>query len=157
MSGYVLDAGVVSAIRASGFSPVDWVGDSDVAVSEVAVREVFQHLPPDDAKYIGNLAVLAHLPEQPTLMTDEITALAHDLITRYAKHAPALATNDAVIAADAILSDRVLITKNTHDFHYIHGMTWIDANGFHPNDGALIRNRGAVGAAPGTRPCCSRL
>ena len=157
MSGYALDAGVVSAIRASGLSPADWVGDHDVAVSEVAVQEVFRHLPADDAKYIGNLAVLAHLAEAPTVVTDVVIGMARELIARYSSHAPALATNDALIAADAILSSRVLITKNTHDFHHIDGLTWIDANGFHAVDGSLIQNRGAVRAGPGPRPCCSRL
>lgn len=156
MPGFLIDTGIISRVRVSGQSAESWVGNPDVAVSIAAVEEVFRDLPPDDPKAIGNLKVLARLPN-PIPVTDEIADLSKHLVNAYARHAPPLATNDAVIAATALLEDRTLITLNYRDFHYIEGLSWIDANGVTSAGAPLLGTRAAVIGAPSDRPCCERL
>jgi predicted nucleic acid-binding protein len=156
VAGYLIDTGVISRVRASGLAVADWIGDPDVAVSIAAVEEAFADLPDDDPKAIGNVRVLAQLPN-PVLVTDEIAALVIDLIRAYAKHDPPLATNDAVMAATALLSERTLVTMNHRDFHYIEGLSWIDANGVSKEAAPLLGTRATVVGAPSSKPCCSRI
>lgn len=154
--GYLLDSGVVSAIRSSGLSPSVWIGSDDLAVSVVVVDEIFVDLPDDDAKFLGNVELLTALP--PALPTDErVVSLAEDLVERYAAHQPPLAPNDALIAAAAISAGRALVTKNRRDFHYIDGLAMVDAVGFDPRHGALLAFRAALDAGPSDRPCCREL
>ena len=156
MAGYLLDAGVVSAIRTSGLRPADWVGSEDIAVPLVVVGEVFHDLEPTDRQTIGNAVVLAHLAP-PIPPTPDVVARARELRERYAAHQPELALNDSLIVATALLHDRIVITKNRRDFHYEHGLMWIDAEGFRPDEGPILDSRAPVEAGPGPRQCCSRI
>ena len=156
MAGYLLDAGVVSAIRSSGLRPADWVGSDDLAVPLVVVAEVFYDLQPTDTQAIGNAAVLACLPP-PIAPTQDIADRARELREKYAAHQPELALNDSLIVATALVLDRIVITRNRRDFHYEAGLTWIDAEGFRPDQGPLLDSRAAVEAGPGPRHCCSRI
>ena len=72
-------------------------------------------------------------------------------------HQPELALNDSLIVATALVLDRIVITRNRRDFHYEAGLTWIDAEGFRPDQGPLLDSRAAVEAGPGPRHCCSRI
>ena len=156
MAGYLLDAGVVSAIRNSGLRPADWVGSQDVAVPLVVVDEVFHDLEPADRQAIGNSVVLAYLAP-PIPPTQDIVDRARELRKKYAAHQPELALNDSLVVATALVHDRIVITKNRRDFHYEHGLTWIDAEGFRPDQGPLLDSRAPVEAGPGPRHCCSRI
>lgn len=156
MSGYLIDTGIISRVRVSGLSAAEWIGSADISVSIVAVREVMANLPDDDIKAIGNLAVLTALPN-PIEASDEIGALAQDLVAAYARHDPPMAINDAVIAATALLEKKVLITLNTHDFHYVEGLEWIDANGLTTESAPLLGTRGPVTGSIADRACCGRL
>ena len=156
MSGFLLDTGIISAVRVSGLPASEWVGSPDLAVSITAVEEVFEDLPADDPKAIGNVLVLAGLPT-PIAVSDEILDLSRRLVAAYAEHSRPLAINDAVIAATAILGDLTLVTKNRNDFHYIEGLSWIDANGVTPALAPLLQVRAAVRGALSPRSCCDRL
>lgn len=153
---YLLDTGVVSSIRAARRSPAEYVGSGDLAVSDVVVDELFADLPADDPKAVGNIAVLAMLAD--LIAADEgIVALAEQLAVRYAAHEPPLAPNDALIAAVAMRGGRVLITKNRRDFHYVEGLRMVDASGFMPSEGPLLRFRNVVACEPSNQPCCRGL
>ncbi len=155
-AAYLLDANIISAIRASRLSAPEWVGATDLAVSSVVVDELFVDLPEDDPKFIANADLLARLPE-PLPTDDHVVDLAERLVERYGRHEPALAPNDALIAAAAILSGRVLVTRNTRDFHYIEGLTMVDASAFDPHHGPLLQFRAPVECRPSERPCCRAL
>lgn len=156
MAGYLLDAGIISAIRNSGLSPQDWVGDDDILVPVVAFFEAQADLEPDDRRSLGNAEVVSQLPAM-LYSTRDVVDLATELRKTYRVHQPALAVNDSLILATALINDRALITKNTHDFHYPDGLRWIDADGFDPTDGSLLSIRQPVIAAPSHRQCCARL
>lgn len=156
MSGYLLDAGVISSIRNSGLSVTEWVGSAELAVARIVVSEVFADLAPTDIQAVGNIRVLAQLP-QPIAASDEIEHVTEQLRAAYASHQPALAINDSLIIATAIVDDRIAVTMNRRDFHYPKGLRWIDANGFDPSVGSLLSQRGAAAASPGNRQCCQRL
>jgi predicted nucleic acid-binding protein len=156
VAGYLLDTGIISAIRVSHLSPQDWVGDPDIAAPFVVFDEAQRDLDPDSIQSVGNLEVFAQLP---TLIeaTPEVVALAKQLRVDYARHQPPLAVNDSIIIATAMALDRVAITKNTADFHYPRGLRWLDANGFHPAFGSLLSGRSPVDAEPSSRQCCARV
>ena len=156
MPGHLIDTGIISRVRVSGLSVEEWIGSSDVALSVVVAREALADLPPDDIKAIGNLALLATLPA-PIGVSDEIGSLLRDLVAAYARHDPPLAANDAVIAATALLAQRTLITLNHRDFHYIEGLSWIDANGVTAKSAPLLGTRAPVKGSIRDRACCGRL
>lgn len=156
MAGYLLDAGIISAIRNSGLSPQEWVGDEDILVPAIAFSEVQADLEPDDIQSLGNAEVMSRLPAM-VYPTRDIVDLATALRQRYAAHHPPLAVNDSLIIATALIHDRVVITKNTHDFHYEDGLRWIDASAFDPTDGPLLSIRQPVDGALKGRQCCGQL
>jgi predicted nucleic acid-binding protein len=156
LSGFLLDTGVISRARVSGLSLESWIGSPDLAVSIVSVDEAFAGLPADDPKALGNARLLAAIRE-PLLASDEVEQLSIHLIEAYALHSPPLATNDAVIAATALLEERTLVTLNRRDFHYIEGLSWVDANGFSADVAPLLGTRSGVIAGPSEKACCRRL
>lgn len=156
MAGYILDTGVVSSIRNSGVSPQEWVGDPDLAVTPTIVDELFVDLASSDIQAVGNARVLGQLPD-PLPESEDVFRRAEDLQQRFATHQPPLTPHDALIAAAALVYERVLITKDRKGFHFITGLQTVDAADFRPTAGPILTVRGAVSGGPIGRQCCSKV
>lgn len=156
MAGYLLDTGVVSSIRNSDATPQEWVGDPDLAVTPTIVDELFVDLAPGDMQAVGNARVLGKLPD-PLPEGEDVVRRAEELQRRYATHQPPLAPHDALIAAAALVHQRVLITKDRKGFHFITGLQTVDAVDFRPVAGPILAVRGPVSGGPIDRQCCSKV
>jgi predicted nucleic acid-binding protein len=154
--GYLLDTNIIPAIRVSEKPAGAWVGADDLAVSIRTVEEVYENLDPDSRQFIGNELLLASLPT-PIELDDEVEDLAQRLLVAYATHQPPLQIDDAVIAATALLHDRILVTKNFRDFHYVEDLRWVDAEGVTVKAVSLLERRCAVVGRPSRGDCCQGL
>ena len=154
--GYLADAMVVSALRRSGYAVRDYVGSSDVVISEIVADEIFFGIEPEHPIYQGNLRVLAQMGA--TIGNEPLIVFTgFDLVQRYARHHKPLAQHDALIAAAAIRQERILLTKNTRDFHYIERLAYIDLNLFDPRQGSIIEQCPVSFGAISKSPCCRHL
>lgn len=153
---YLVDACVIARMRRLGAEVLDAVGPVDAVPSLVIIDELLFGLPDDHPVYVGNVRLLAGLGE-PIENEPEIVFRALDLLRDYARHHKPLEERDALIAAAALTHDRVLITSNVSDFHYIEGLRYIDANGHAVDDAPLTETRPVQVGSISDDPCCELI
>ena len=155
---FVIDACSVVAIRKSGKTVRDWVGNIDVVPTMIVIDELLFGLRKDHPIYRANVALLVQMGPAIT-NRPVITFLADRLITEYARHQHPPFERDAMIAAAAMEEGRALISHNVSDFHYFERLWLVDPKGHDPDvDGTLIpRREPLVGAVSPTEACCAAL
>lgn len=148
---YLVDACVIARMRRLGADVLDTLGPVDAVPSLIVIDELLFGVPDDHPVYEGNVRLLASLGE-PIENEPEIFFRARDLLRDCARHHKPLEERDALIAAAALVHDRVLITSNVSDFHFIEGLRYIDANGLALGDAPLTETRdvrvGGISADP---------
>jgi predicted nucleic acid-binding protein len=110
----LLDTNAFAWIRDNGLEAASYVGSADLAVSDTVLAELLGPMPPDDPKALRNARLLRDMGAVPVETTPEMLDLARTIISDYAGHQPPPGDDpaDALIAAEAILSSRVLVTRN---------------------------------------------
>lgn len=131
-----------------------YVGSSDLAVSETARRELGQTRY-DDLRFRW-LALVEGVPVIKE--TPSIIDLAEALIQEHELHDDPPQAADALIAAAAIETGRVVVTENWRDFHFIDDLRFLDIRGVTRSDLPIVRSRDVEhgGPVPG-KGCCRRL
>ena len=104
---------------------------------------------------LANWALARRMGGQIVDDTDiETGRLGEEIETTYKRHdPPSDDPADALIAAGAIRSGRVLITRNWKDFHYVAGLEFVDARV--PVSEDLLANAG-IQRGNLDSPCCRR-
>jgi len=151
----LIDTNVFIWIRDRDLDPFKYVGSADLAISDTIATELQGPLPADHPIVLANWALARRMGGQVVDDTDvETGRLAEEIEARYQRHDPPPDDPaDALIAAAAIRSGRVLITRNWKDFHYVAGLEFVDARVPAAED--LLVN---VGIQRGNldSPCCRR-
>jgi len=150
-TGYVADACLVAAIRASRRSVLDFLGSIDVVPTLIVIDELLYGLSRDHPIYQANLAVLGQMGP-PIRNHPTIVFRANELTREYARHQGPPQERDALIAAAAIEEGRGVITANVSDFHFYEQLWLLDSDGHDPAvRGPLIARqaprKGAISAA----------
>ena len=154
----LLDTNVVSFIRDMGADAAVYIGSTDLAVSDTVVAELLGPMPDTDPKMVRNYDFIAAIGGLIIGDDDDQTrALARQIEHRYCLHQPPPSddADDALIAATAIRSGRVLITKNWKHFHYIAGLRLVDARIAVSSN--LIGTQGIEDGCLRKKLCCSRV
>ena len=149
----LIDTNVFIWIRDHDLDPFEYVGSADLAISDTIATELQGPLPADHPIVLANWALARRMGGQVVDDTDvEAGRLGEEIAARYKRHdPPSDDPADALIAAAAIRSGRVLITRNWKDFHYVTGLEFVDARV--PASQDLLVN---VGVQRGSldSPCC---
>jgi predicted nucleic acid-binding protein len=153
----LLDTNVVAWIRDNHLNPVAYVGSGDLAVSETVLAELQGPMPLHDPKMQRNLALIAAMGGRVVATTDEMQDVAEQIEADYQLHQPPPGDDpaDALIAAEAIVSGRVLVTRNWKHFHYIRGLRLVDARRAATVN--LIDAQGIEQGTPRSCPCCLKV
>lgn len=153
---YIVDACVVARMRRMGMDVLATFGPVDVVPSLVVVDELLFGLPEHHPIYEANVGLLADLGD-PIENEPEIFFRATDLLRDYGRHHEPLEERDAMIAAAALVHDRILITSNVSDFHFIEGLRYLDASGHGVGDAPLMQARDVLIGAISSSPCCELI
>ena len=143
-------------MRRLGADVADTLGPVDVVPSLIVIDELLFGLADDHPVYVRNVRLLAALGE-PIENEPEIFFRARDLLRDYARHHKPLEERDALIAAAALVHDRVLITSNVSDFHFIERLRYIDASGHALGDAPLTETRDVRVGGISPDPCCELI
>jgi hypothetical protein len=102
---------------------------------------------------------LSSIAEMPLIAEEEdVVLLAERLVANHSDHDDPMSAPDALIAAAAISTDRVLITENWRDFHFVKGLQFVDIRGVTSTEIPVVRFRPARVAGPlADQGCCRRL
>ena len=152
----LIDTNVFIWIRDRDLDPFEYVGSADLAISDTIAAELQGPLPADHPIVLANWLLARRMGGQIVDDTDvETGRLGEDIQTRYRLHdPPSDDPADALIAAVAILSGRVLITRNWKNFHYVSGLEFVDARV--PVSGDILANAG-IQRGNLDAPCCRRV
>ncbi len=150
---YLVDACLIARMRRLDAAVLDALGPVDAVPSLIVIDELLFGLPEDHPIYEGNVRLLADLGD-PIENEPEIFFRARDLLRDYARHHKPLEERDALIAAAALVHDRVLITLNVSDFHFIEGLRYSDANGYALGDAPMSETRDVLVGGISDDPCC---
>ena len=152
----LIDTNVFVWIRDRDLDPFEYVGSADLAISDTIAAELQGPLPADHPIVLANWALVRRLGGRLVDDTDVETGhLGEEIEARYKRHdPPSDDPADALIAAAAIRSGRVLITRNWRDFHYVAGLEFVDARVPALED--LLANVG-IGRGNLDSPCCRRV
>ena len=153
----LLDTNVVVWIRDSHLDPASYVGSNDLAVSDTVLAELQGPMPLADPKMQRNLALVAQMGGRVVRTTDEMAGIAEKIVKDYRLHQPPSGDDpaDCLIAAEAIVSGRVLMTRNWKHFHYIRGLRLVDARLATTVD--LVGLGGIETGGPRDRACCQKV
>ena len=153
----LLDTNVVVWIRDSHLDPASYVGSDDLAISDTVLAELQGPMPLADPKMQRNLALIAQMGGRVVGTTDEMEGLAEKIAEDYRLHQPPSGDDpaDCLVAAEAIVSARVLITRNWKHFHYIRGIRLVDARLATNVD--LVGLDGIQAGEPRDRACCQKV
>ena len=152
----LIDTNVFVWIRDHDLDAFDYVGSSDLAISDTIAAELQGPLPADHPIVLANWQLARRMGGLIIDDTDvETGRLGEDIQARYRLHdPPSDDPADALIAAAAILSGRVLITRNWKNFHYVSGLEFVDAR--IPLSGDILANAG-IQRGNLDAPCCRRV
>lgn len=157
MTAFLLDTNVVIWIRDNKLDPYRYVGSDDLAISDTVAAELQGPLPDDHPRVQENWALLRAMGG--TVVDDttpEALTMALRIVREYQRHEPpADDPADALIAAAAIDSGRVLVTRNWKHFHFVRGLRYLDARG--PAIQGMLADRIVKVGGPTDRPCCRHL
>jgi predicted nucleic acid-binding protein len=153
----LLDTNVVAWIRDNELEPTAYVGSDDLAISDTVAAELQGPLPSDHPIVQASWALVRASGGRVVDDTiAEVLAVATSIMTRYRLHEPpADDPADALIAAAAMLTGRVLVTRNWKHFHYVAGLRYLGARGPQAED--LLGSVGVAQGGPTELPCCRRL
>jgi predicted nucleic acid-binding protein len=150
----LLDTTAVVRANNLGESLQSYIGSDDLAVSETVRRELGRTQYDDlRAKWFALINGLIVIDE-----TEEVTALANDIFTRFEPHDDPPEAADALIAAAALATGRTLVTENWRDFHFIVDLAFVDIRKVSDVDlPVLAKRRVQTGSPLLGGGCCRRL
>ena len=156
-NGWVADACLVAAIRASGRSVRDYLGPIDIVPTLVVIDELLYGLHPDHPIHRANLLVLAQMG--PAIRSSPgVVFRATDLQREYARHQSAPQERDSLIAAAALEDGRGVITANVSDVHFFEQLWVLDSGRHDPvAAGPLISSRRPRMGAISPDACCAAI
>ena len=152
----LIDTNVLVWIRDNDLDPFAYVGSTDLAISDTIATELQGPLPADHPIVLANWQLARRIGGTIVDDTDEKSGrLGQEIQARYTLHdPPSDDPADALIAAAAILSGRVLVTRNWKNFHYVSGLEFVDARV--PVSVDLLVNAGVQRGNLDAR-CCRRV